>query len=81
MLEVNQWGIINSVQSFVPRMLEQRTPCAVINTGSKQGITCPPGDTAYNVSVAGVKVLTLALAHSLRKVEGAACASSQHAAR
>lgn len=70
-LEVNLWGMINGVQSFVPRMLEQRTPCAIINTGSKQGITCPPGDTAYNVSKAGVKVLTEALAHSLRNVEGA----------
>ena len=46
------------------------TPCAVINTGSKQGITCPPGDTAYNVSKAGVKVLTEALAHSLRNEVG-----------
>lgn len=70
-LEVNLWGMINGVQSFVPRMLEQRTPCAIINTGSKQGITCPPGDTAYNVSKAGVKVLTEALAHSLRNIEGA----------
>jgi NAD(P)-dependent dehydrogenase (short-subunit alcohol dehydrogenase family) len=70
-LEVNLWGIINGVQSFTPRMLEQGTPCAIINTGSKQGITCPPGDTAYNVSKAGVKVLTEALAHSLRNAEGA----------
>ena len=52
-------------------MLEQGTPCAIVNTGSKQGITCPPGDTAYNISKAGVKVLTEALAHSLRNVEGA----------
>src|SRR3954449_2159745 len=69
-LEVNLWGMINGVQTFAPRMLEQGTPCAIINTGSKQGITCPPGDTAYNVSKAGVKVLTEALAHSLRNVEG-----------
>ena len=52
-------------------MLAQGTPCAIVNTGSKQGITCPPGDTAYNVSKAGVKVLTEALAHSLRNEEGA----------
>ncbi len=70
-LEVNLWGIINGVQTFTPRMLEQGTVCAIINTGSKQGITCPPGDTAYNVSKAGVKVLTEALAHSLRNAEGA----------
>ena len=70
-LEVNLWGVINGVQTFVPSMLAQRTACAVINTGSKQGITCPPGDAAYNVSKAGVKVFTEALAHALRNEEGA----------
>jgi NAD(P)-dependent dehydrogenase (short-subunit alcohol dehydrogenase family) len=70
-LEVNLWGVINGTQTFVPSMLAQQTACAVINTGSKQGITCPPGDTAYNVSKAGVKVLTEALAHSLRNEPGA----------
>jgi NAD(P)-dependent dehydrogenase (short-subunit alcohol dehydrogenase family) len=70
-LEVNLWGVINGVQTFTPSMLAQRTGCAIINTGSKQGITCPPGDSAYNVSKAGVKVLTEALAHSLRNEEGA----------
>jgi len=69
-LEVNLWGVINGVQTFAPAMLAQGTVCAIVNTGSKQGITCPPGDTAYNVSKAGVKVLTEALAHSLRNEEG-----------
>jgi NAD(P)-dependent dehydrogenase (short-subunit alcohol dehydrogenase family) len=71
LLDVNLWGVINGVQTFTPRMLEQKSDCAIINTGSKQGITCPPGNTAYNVSKAGVKVLTEALAHSLRNTEGA----------
>jgi NAD(P)-dependent dehydrogenase (short-subunit alcohol dehydrogenase family) len=70
-LEVNLWGVINGVQTFAPRMLAQGSACAIVNTGSKQGITCPPGDTAYNVSKAGVKVLTEALAHSLRNEPGA----------
>lgn len=69
-IDVNLWGVINGVQAFVPRMREQGTPCAVVNTGSKQGITCPPGDTAYNVSKAGIKVVTEALAHELRNIEG-----------
>ena len=69
-LETNLWGVINGVQTFIPAMLAQGTPCALINTGSKQGITCPPGDTAYNVSKAGVKVLTEATAHSLRNEPG-----------
>jgi NAD(P)-dependent dehydrogenase (short-subunit alcohol dehydrogenase family) len=70
-LEVNLWGVINGVQTFAAPMLAQQNACAIVNTGSKQGITCPPGDTAYNVSKAGVKVLTEALAHSLRNEEGA----------
>ena len=69
-LGVNLWGVINGVHAFTQAMVDQRTPCAIINTGSKQGITCPPGDTAYNVTKAGVKVLTEGLAHSLRNIEG-----------
>jgi NAD(P)-dependent dehydrogenase (short-subunit alcohol dehydrogenase family) len=69
-LEVNLWGVIIGVHIFSQCMLAQGTAGVIVNTGSKQGITCPPGDTAYNVSKAGVKVLTEALAHSLRNVEG-----------
>jgi NAD(P)-dependent dehydrogenase (short-subunit alcohol dehydrogenase family) len=75
-LDVNLWGVINGVQSFAAAMIGQGTPCAIVNTGSKQGITCPPGDTAYNVSKAGVKVLTEGLAHALRNTEG--CRVSAH---
>jgi NAD(P)-dependent dehydrogenase (short-subunit alcohol dehydrogenase family) len=75
-LSVNLWGVINGVHAFAEAMIDQKTPCAIINTGSKQGITCPPGDTAYNVTKAGVKVLTEGLAHSLRNVAG--CQVSAH---
>lgn len=69
-LSVNLWGVINGVHTFTQAMIDQRTPCAIVNTGSKQGITCPPGDTAYNITKAGVKVLTEGLAHGLRNTEG-----------
>ena len=69
-LGVNLWGVINGVHAFTQAMIDQKTPCAIVNTGSKQGITCPPGDTAYNITKAGVKVLTEGLAHSLREVAG-----------
>lgn len=69
-LAVNLWGVIHGVQSFADAMAAQNTPALIVNTGSKQGITCPPGDTAYNVSKAGVKVLTEALAHDLRNRPG-----------
>jgi NAD(P)-dependent dehydrogenase (short-subunit alcohol dehydrogenase family) len=65
-VEVNLWGVIHGCQIFVPRMIERGRPGLVINTGSKQGITTPPGDPAYNVSKAGVKAFTEALGHDLR---------------
>jgi NAD(P)-dependent dehydrogenase (short-subunit alcohol dehydrogenase family) len=66
LLSVNLWGVINGVQAFAPTMIAQKNAAAIVNTGSKQGITTPPGDTAYNVTKAGIKVLTEGLAHSLR---------------
>jgi NAD(P)-dependent dehydrogenase (short-subunit alcohol dehydrogenase family) len=66
-LGVNLMGVLHGVQSFVPAMVERGAPALVINTGSKQGITQPPGDTAYNVSKAGIKALTEGLAHTLRQ--------------
>ncbi|KMW58346.1 oxidoreductase [Candidatus Rhodobacter oscarellae] len=70
MLGVNLWGIINGTQVFGPGMVARGRPGAIINTGSKQGITTPPGNPAYNVSKAGVKAFTEALAHELRNTEG-----------
>lgn len=66
-LSVNLGGIIKCCQIFVPGMISRGTPGLIINTGSKQGITTPPGDPAYNVSKAGVKVFTEALQHHLRE--------------
>ncbi|MFK7744569.1 MAG: SDR family NAD(P)-dependent oxidoreductase [Roseobacter sp.] len=66
-IDVNLYGVLNGVQAFVPRLIEQGKPAAVINTGSKQGITNPPGNPAYNVSKAAVKALTEHLSHDLRE--------------
>ena len=69
-LDTNLWGVYHGGLAFVPSMIAQDCPCVVVNTGSKQGITMPPGDTAYNVSKAGVKTLTEALQHALRSTTG-----------
>lgn len=69
-LGVNLWGVIHGSQIFAPRMIERGRPGLIINTGSKQGITTPPGDPAYNVSKAGVKAFTEALQHELRNAPG-----------
>jgi NAD(P)-dependent dehydrogenase (short-subunit alcohol dehydrogenase family) len=75
-LGVNLWGVIHGSQVFAPAMIARGRPGLIINTGSKQGITTPPGDPAYNVSKAGVKAFTEALQHELRKTAG--CRISAH---
>ncbi|MBB96202.1 MAG: short-chain dehydrogenase [Rhodobacteraceae bacterium] len=76
LLGVNLWGPIHGTQVFAPGMVARGRPGAIINTGSKQGITTPPGNPAYNVSKAGLKAFTEALAHELRSTEG--CAITAH---
>ncbi len=66
----NLWGVIHGVRAFAPGMIARGRPGLIINTGSKQGITTPPGDPAYNVSKAGVKAFTEALQHELRTTPG-----------
>jgi NAD(P)-dependent dehydrogenase (short-subunit alcohol dehydrogenase family) len=67
---VNLWGVIHGSRVFGPRMLAHGEQGLIINTGSKQGITTPPGDPAYNTTKAGVKVFTEALEHELRNTAG-----------
>ncbi|MGO4438040.1 SDR family NAD(P)-dependent oxidoreductase [Rhizobium sp. RAF56] len=76
LLGVNLFGVINGTRVFGPNMIAHGEPAMIINTGSKQGITTPPGNPAYNVSKAGVKVFTEALEHELRNTEG--CKVSAH---
>lgn len=70
LIDVNLMGVLHGVAAFAPAMIASDAPGLIINTGSKQGITQPPGNTAYNVSKAGVKALTEGLAHSLREATG-----------
>ncbi len=76
LLNVNLWGIVHGVHAFTAAMIAQQSPALIINTGSKQGITNPPGNPAYNVSKAAVKAATEALQHSLRNT--ANCQLSAH---
>ena len=75
-IDVNLWGIIEGTQIFAPGMIARGRPGLIINTGSKQGITTPPGDPAYNVAKAGVKAFTEALQHELRNTPD--CKLSAH---
>ncbi|WOO77308.1 3-oxoacyl-[acyl-carrier-protein] reductase FabG [Vanrija pseudolonga] len=72
-LGVNMAGVINVAQVFAPLMARQENASVIINTGSKQGITTPPGNAGYNVSKAAVKVFTEQLAHELRNAPDSNC--------
>jgi NAD(P)-dependent dehydrogenase (short-subunit alcohol dehydrogenase family) len=75
-LAVNLMGVIHGSRIFGPAMIAHGEPALIINTGSKQGITTPPGDPAYNVAKAGVKAFTEALQHELRNTPN--CQVSAH---
>jgi len=64
-LGVNTLGPIHGCQAFIPMMKEQNFEGLIVNTGSKQGITAPPGNLTYNVSKAALKTWTEGLEHEL----------------
>jgi NAD(P)-dependent dehydrogenase (short-subunit alcohol dehydrogenase family) len=65
-VDVNLWGVINGVRTFVPDMIASGKPGTIINMGSKQGITNPPGNSVYNMTKAALKSFTESLQHELR---------------
>ncbi|MEC7289440.1 MAG: SDR family NAD(P)-dependent oxidoreductase, partial [Pseudomonadota bacterium] len=76
LVSVNLMGVIHGCHAFMPSMLEHGEAATVINTGSKQGITRPPGNYAYNLSKSGVLAYTESVAHALRQEEN--CQVSAH---
>lgn len=66
LMDINLLGVVRGCHAFIPSMLAHGEPSAVINTASKQGITRPPGNYAYNLSKAGVLAYTESIAHALR---------------
>ncbi len=65
MMATNLYGPIHGCQVFIPTMKERKQPGIIVNTGSKQGITMPPGNLTYNVSKAALKTYTEGLEHEL----------------
>ncbi|PHH92018.1 hypothetical protein CDD83_9303 [Cordyceps sp. RAO-2017] len=67
-LETNLFGIVNGLNTFLPVVQDaaKSKPTAIVITGSKQGITNPPGNPAYNASKAAVKSLAEHLSWDLK---------------
>jgi len=65
-METNFWSIVTAIETCLPTM--QKTPdrTCIINVGSKQGITNPPGHPIYNVCKSALKTYSEQLAHRFR---------------
>jgi NAD(P)-dependent dehydrogenase (short-subunit alcohol dehydrogenase family) len=80
-MDTNLFGVIHGISTFLPSMQASASasnPAAIIITGSKQGITNPPGNPAYNASKSAVKTLAEHLSYDLRGKDGAAAAINVH---
>jgi short-subunit dehydrogenase len=66
--DVNFFGVINGINTFVPHFQNNSSDAkAIVVTGSKQGITNPPGNPAYNASKSALKSITEHLSFDLAK--------------
>jgi len=66
-MSVNLFGVIHGISTLLPLVTSSSTPSSIIITGSKQGITNPPGNPAYNASKSAVKTLAEHLSYDLSK--------------
>lgn len=65
-MNTNLFGPLNGLSTFLPTLRGAPHPTAIVFTGSKQGITNPPGNPAYNASKAALKSLAEHLSYDLR---------------
>ena len=66
-MAINFMGVVNGAIAFLPDMIAAGEPALVVNLGSKQGITNPPGPRpAYTAAKAAVINYTESLQHQLR---------------
>lgn len=61
-LDINLYGVLNGIRSFVPRMLAAGKPARIVNTASVGGFLASPLMAPYSVS----KFAVVALTESLR---------------
>ncbi|MGQ0587079.1 MAG: SDR family NAD(P)-dependent oxidoreductase [Gammaproteobacteria bacterium] len=65
-LGVNLMGVVHGIKSFVPRMLEQKDECHVVNTASVAGLISVPASSVYCVTKHGVVTLSECLHFDLQ---------------
>ncbi|OLN83348.1 putative oxidoreductase YkvO 1 [Colletotrichum chlorophyti] len=65
MFDVNFFGVVNGITTMLP-ILQSQGASTIVITGSKQGITNPPGNPAYNASKAALNSVAEHLSYDLK---------------
>lgn len=66
---VNLMGVINGIQTFLPRMVERGLGGQIVNTASGAGLVATAGNLLYNTAKFGVVGLTEALRQELAPMD------------
>jgi NAD(P)-dependent dehydrogenase (short-subunit alcohol dehydrogenase family) len=64
-LDVNVWGVIHGVRTFVPIMAGQDSECHIVNTASMAAVTAMPYSGIYHMTKHAVLGLSESLYHEL----------------
>jgi NAD(P)-dependent dehydrogenase (short-subunit alcohol dehydrogenase family) len=65
LMDVNVWGVVHGIRSFVPRMQQQGGDCHIVNTASMAALTAMPYTGIYNMTKHAVLALSETLYHEL----------------
>lgn len=65
LMDVNVWGVIHGIRTFVPIMQAQGSDCHLVNTASMAALTAMPYSGVYHMSKHAVLALSESLYHEL----------------
>lgn len=65
-IDVNLYGVINGIQTFLPRMLARGDDCHIVNTASMSAFVALPGTGLYCTTKMAVRGLSECLAMDLK---------------
>jgi NAD(P)-dependent dehydrogenase (short-subunit alcohol dehydrogenase family) len=64
-LDVNVWGVIHGIRTFVPIMAAQDCECHIVNTASMAAVTAMPYSGIYHMTKHAVLAMSESLYHEL----------------
>jgi NAD(P)-dependent dehydrogenase (short-subunit alcohol dehydrogenase family) len=65
LMDVNVWGVVHGIRSFVPLMQQQDCDCHIVNTASMAAVTAMPYSGIYHMTKHAVLALSESLYHEL----------------